>query len=306
MRTPANSFLLIAALLGAPIILLAQTPDPARAAADLLAADRAFAAASARTDMIAGISAMFAANVVVPAPGIGFAEGKAAATATLRRDTLNASSRATWTPLQAGVSGDGTHGFTIGFLDVTRADGTHVPGKYLAYWIQGSEGWRVAVYRRVRRSAGAVDSSTLAPILPARGIPGRTDALLIERDRTSLRKAESDFSSLATEIGLGPAFARIGDPRAMHVEGGPSTPDMVRGNLAIARSVAEGLAEGANPYNWAADHGVLIAPSGDFGVTLGYIFAKEPAADGTARPGFPFFTIWRRESATAPWRFIAE
>ena len=28
--------------------------------------------------------------------------------------------------------------------------------------------------------------------------------------------------------------------------------------------------------------------------------------DGKVAPGQPFFTIWRRESLTAPWRYIAE
>lgn len=261
---------------------------------------------AAQTDLVSGISAMFADDVIVPAPGIGFDEGKAAAIAALRRDTLNATSRAAWTPIRAGVSADGTHGFTIGFFDVTRGNGAHVAGKYLAYWIKGAEGWRVAVYRRVPRPSGAVDSSTVAPLLPTAALPMVNDALRIAQDRSSLAKAESDFSSLAQELGLGPAFARFGDPLAMHLSAGPSNPDIVRGVTEIARSVGEDSPESISPVTWAADHRTIIAPSGDFGVNLGYIRAKAPGPDGVARPPFPFFTVWRRAGAGSPWRYIAE
>jgi len=64
--------------------------------------------------------------------------------------------------------------------------------------------------------------------------------------------------------------------------------------------------------NWGPEK-TIIAPSGDFGVTIGYIVRNTPAADpskGTAQggtsPGQPFFTIWRRSSPDAPWRYIAE
>jgi hypothetical protein len=181
-----------------------------------------------------------------------------------------------------------------------------VPGKYLAYWIKRAEGWRVAVYRRVPRAPGIVDSATAPPLLPARPLAPAADALLLERDRTSLAQAESEFSALAAEIGLGPAFARFGDPEAMHVAGAPSSPDIVRGSEAIARSVGEGAPGPTSPVVWAADHRTIIAPSGDFGVNLGYIRAKTPPSDGAARPPFPFFTIWRRAGAGSPWRYIAE
>ncbi len=279
--------------------------DPAAAAAELLAADRAFSAASVETDLVSGVSAAFADDVVIPGPGPTFTEGKAAAIALLQRDSLNATSRATWTPVRAGVSGDGTHGFTIGFIDVVRADGTPVPGQYLAYWIKGDAGWRVAVYRRGRRDAGAVDSAFAGFVLPTAPGAARDDAQRAA-DLASLIKAESDFSDLATAIGLGPAFERTGDPLATHLSGGPQEPDLIRGNVAIARSVSAGLAPGANPYVWATDFRAVVAPSGDLGVSIGYIQIKERAPDGSARAPIPFFTVWRRAGLDAPWRYIAE
>lgn len=308
VRSVARAFIaapMLAAII-APRALDGQSPQAANAARDLLAADRAFSAAAASTDLISGISAMYAENVIVPAPGVGFAEGKAAAIAVLRRDSLNATSRAAWTPIRAGISADGTHGFTIGFFDITRADGSHVAAKYLAYWVKGAAGWRVAVYRRVPRGPGAVDSSVVAPLLPTAALPLVNDQLRIEQDRSSLAKAEADFSALAQELGLGPAFARFGDPQAMHVNAGPTNPDIVRGVVEIARSVGEGSPEASSPVTWAADHRTIIAPSGDFGINLGFIRSKEPNADGTVRAPFPFFTIWRRAGAGSPWRYIAE
>lgn len=298
---------LLAALAVALPELAAQAADPQRAAAELLAADRAFAAASAQTDLVSGISAIFADDVIMPAPGtgMGFAEGKEAAAAQLRRDPLNATSRATWTAIRAGVSADGTHGYTLGFLDVVRADGSRAPGKYLAYWVKTPAGWRAAVYRRVPRPAGPVDSSFAGFLLPT-APSGARDALLNTADRASLAQAESEFSALATAIGLGPAFERTGDPQAMHIGGGPNVPDVVRGNVAISRNVGEGLPEGSSPVIWAADHRTIVAPSGDLGVSIGFIRSKAPGPDSAERPPFPFFTIWRRAGVNAPWKYIAE
>lgn len=50
----------------------------------------------------------------------------------------------------------------------------------------------------------------------------------------------------------------------------------------------------------------IVAASGDFGVTIGHIIPNAPGADGKPQPGRPFFTTWRRDSVTSPWRYIAE
>jgi hypothetical protein len=65
--------------------------------------------------------------------------------------------------------------------------------------------------------------------------------------------------------------------------------------------------------NWGPEK-TIVAPSGDFGVTIGYIVRNAATADSSAGsrqdgkipPGQPFFTIWRRGSPDAPWRYIAE
>jgi hypothetical protein len=248
---------------------------------------------------------MFADNVVMPAPGVGFADGRAAVMAALRRDTANATSKVEWTPIRVAVSGDGTHGYTLGYIETIRADGSKVPGKYLAYWIRGAQGWRVTVYRRTPRPAGPIDSLAIAPLLPAAPRPPVATDAFIRDARASLAKAESDFSASASEIGIGPAFERFGDAEAMHISGGPTVAGFVRGNVAIGHAVGGGSTEPGSPVVWAADHRTVVSPGGDFGVNIGYIKTKALGPDGQPQ-SIPFFTVWRRADLRSPWRYIAE
>jgi hypothetical protein len=282
----------------------AQPRTPSAAVDDLLAADRAFAAASARTTLIAGLTAMMAADVIMPVPGRAFADGVDAVRAELARDTLNAASRAEWAPVRGGISADGLHGFTFGYLTVHRANGTVVPGKYLAYWVKGTDGWRVAGYKRARRPDGAIDTTLLAPALPAALQAPARDATVIAAHRASVIQAERDFAGEAQVIGLRAAFAKYGSADAMNI-GGPTNAGFVLGNEAIATSVSQGSPEGPSPVNWGADR-ALVASSGDLGVTFGFIEPNDAPAAGQPKPRFPFFTVWRRAAPGAPWRYVAE
>ena len=275
--------------------------SPQQAADGLLAADRAFSAASARTDLASGISAMLADDVTMPLPGGGFAEGRARAAEALRAVPGNADARAEWAPIRGGVSADGRHGFTFGYMTQHRADGTRAPLRYLAYWVRGADGWRVAVYKRVRRPADDAPVA-MAPALPARMVPPTTDAAAIDAHRRSLDAAERAFSDDAQRIGLGPAFARYGSADAVNM-GGAADTTFVLGAESIARAVSRGVAEGTSPVTWAPER-VLVASSGDLGVTIGFIRPRAPAAGGPTAS--PFFTIWRRASPDAPWRYVAE
>ena len=239
------------------------------AAEDLLDADRGFSSAAASTDLVTGVSAMFAADVIVPVPGAGFADGLEAAGNVLRRDTLNATSRASWRPVRAGVSADRLHGFTIGYFEVVRADGTVVPGKYLADWIKGADGWRVAVWRRTRRPDGPTDTTTFAHSLPERSVEVTTDSTTLSSHRETLAQAERDCSSEAQVIGIGPAFAKFGRADAMHL-GAPANSGFVVGSDSIAASVQLGTPAGTSPVTWGPER-VMVASSGDLGISIGYI-----------------------------------
>ena len=282
----------------------ARTPDVV--VNDLLATDRRFAADAAKATVVPALSAMFADDVVMPTPAMpsGFARGKAQAIEALNRNADSVTGRLTWTPIRGGISADGRHGFTFGYMTLTGSDRTTMPLKYVAYWIKRPEGWRVAAYKRVRAGRPPDSREMMPPALPARLVPPTNDTTTLARYRTSLEQAEKAFSDEAQTIGLGPAFAKHGSADAVNV-GPPDSPTFVVSAEAIGRSVGAGSEGKPSPVSWAADAGAIVASSGDLGVTFGYIRPNSPPPAGQPSM-FPFITIWRRADANAPWRYVAE
>ena len=277
--------------------------SPQSVADELLAADRAASAASAKTTVIPGVTALFAPDVVMQAPGVGFARGVAAATASLRGNPDNITASLDWTPVRAGIAGDGQHGFTFGFMTLHKTDGTTVPLKYLAYWVKRDGRWQVAAYKRRPRPAGEVSTALLAPALPALVLSPSTDPDALANHSRSLTAAEQAFSDEAQRIGLGPAFVKHGSADAMNM-GGPNDAGFVIGSDAIGKAIGAGQSTATSSVSWSADS-VIVSSSGDLGVTFGYIRANVKEGE-PQRPPIPFFTIWRRDGPTAPWRYIAE
>ncbi len=290
-----------------PSTSLPSSQSPQDLVDELLAADRAASGASAATTVVPGLTAMFTQDVVMPAPGVGFAQGLAAAADALSANADNASASVDWTPIRGGVSADGLHGFTFGFMTLHLSDGSTTPLKYLAYWVKRDGRWQVAAYKRRRRAPGDVSPALMAAALPAQVVPASTDRPALDAIEQGLVAAEQGFSDDAQRIGLGPAFAKHGSADAMNM-GGPDDAAFVIGADAISRSVTEGQPFDASPFNWSAES-VIVASSGDLGVTIGYIRLNQApgasAEDPVPEP-FPFFTIWRRENPTAPWRYVAE
>lgn len=281
----------------------ARQSTPQQVVDELLAADRAFSVASSQTDVVNGLSAMLADDVVFLHAG-GIASSKAAAREALRQSPVNAGARIEWTPLRAAVSGDGRHGFTAGFMNLRSADGKELPLKYLAYWRQGAAGWRVSVYKRGQARA-MPPLTPMASVLPAAIVGPAKDAALVEQYRKSLQDAETAFSNDAQVMGIGPAFTKWGSPDAINL-GPPDVPVFIVGNDRIGVGVGGGSQAPGSPVKWGADFKTIVAASGDFGVTIGHIVPNAPGADGKPQPGRPFFTIWSRANPSAPWRYIAE
>ena len=141
-------------------------PAPKQAVDELLAADRVFSAASAKAaDVLGGLSPMFTDDLAMPIPPGTFTTSRAEAMEAMRANPDNLRGTAQWAPIGGGISADGQHGFTFGFMIVRRADKSEIPMKYLAYWVKKPEGWRVAVYRRRPRAAGAVSMEPMPPSL---------------------------------------------------------------------------------------------------------------------------------------------
>jgi hypothetical protein len=277
----------------------AARSTPSEVVQSLLVADRAYGA-GAHADLISAMTPMLSDRVMMPRPGGGFAVGKTEVLQVLGSAPGAKNSRTTWFPVRGGISADGVHGFTFGYM-TQRSDSTRVPLKYLAYWVREHGVWRVIAYRRGRASGVATDTAVMAPALPAQLIAERSDPALLARLQQDLMRAESAFSARAQAIGLGHAFAEFGSADAVNM-GGPQVAHFVVGSASIARAVGGGDMT-ASPVTWGADT-AMVASSGDLGITCGAIRAKAAPAGGGA--GTPFFTIWRRASPSAPWRYIAE
>jgi ketosteroid isomerase-like protein len=296
---------IIAAALAA-LAVLQGVDTPQKAVNELLATDLLFAQKSTTTTAIPAVTAMFADDVVIPTsvPAPGFVRGKAQAAEALKANPDNLQGRLQWAPIRGGVSADGRHGFTFGYMTLTSAEGKVSPVKYVAYWIKEAVGWRVAVYKRALADQSPTTRGVLPPALPAQLVAPVADRATIDQYRASLEAAEKAFSDEAQKIGLGPAFAKHGSADAVNV--GPRTsPTFVISAAEIGKSVGAGSEGQPSPVSWAADEGAIVASSGDLGVTFGYIRQNTPPPPG--RPAaVPFITIWRRADPSQPWRYVAE
>jgi ketosteroid isomerase-like protein len=263
----------------------------------LLAADRAFSRESGSKGGLEGLEHMFADDVVIFAvPVPGFANGKAEAIAALEKAIGTKQGSTDWTPIRAGISADGTHGFTFGYM-TTRIDGQPTKlAKYISYWVKTPLGWRVKLYKRRPRPDGEVSLAMMPPSIPLKTVrAGRAAAS--PRVQQSLKEREQAFSDLSQKIGLSAAFERFGAPDSVNVGG--DAPFVV-GAAEIAK-----VQPPTSSLRWSADQGVLVAPSGDLGVTWGYLHRNGPTPPGRLAQ-IPFFTVWRRAAPGEPWRYVAE
>ncbi|RJF85398.1 DUF4440 domain-containing protein [Sphingomonas cavernae] len=259
----------------------------------LLAADRAFAEVARAKDASAALADLFAANVIFTTEDGKLFRGKEAAIAAIAADLVGA--KIHWQPVRGGISADGQHGFSYGFMAAIGPDGATKPLKYLAYWIRHPEGWRVAGFKYARRPQGNTPTATMKPLLPKHA--ATFDPEGENRHAESLAAAEKGFSDEAQIIGLSAAFARHGGPESMNMG---RTASFTIGSQNIGRELF-GAPQAGSPIEWSSD-GVLVASSGDLGVSWGAIRVK----NATPPQSFAFFTIWRRDSADDPWRYIAE
>jgi hypothetical protein len=271
---------------------------PTDAVNELLDADRAHASAAASMNVVDAIGQVLAPDAWVPAGG-AMHVGRDSVLAFLRTNPANLDSRLEWAPIRGGISADGQHGFTYGFMTMVRPDSPSVPLKYLAYWVKGADGWKAAAFKRGLRPAGDVPTAMRPPLVPATMVEVNFNEADVAQLAEGLGDAERAFSVLAGEIGLGQAFERNAAPDAMNMGSGP---DFLYGPEAIGAGVGQG-AEGPSTLTWGPDH-VIVASSGDLGVSIGHI--NIPGEAGAPVRRVPFFTIWRRDSPGAPWRFVAE
>ena len=241
---------------------------------------------------------MFDDEVVMPIPGKGHAAGREAVLDDLRQSPSFKTEKLSWSPVRGGISADGTQGFTYGFLSLTDGDPAKRERKYLAYWIRRPAGWRVVAYRQVVREAGGVSTAMLPPSLPASATERKEDPVLTSRARQSVAAAEKSFSDHAQVVGLRAAFREYGREDAMNMYAGAGF------SIGLDAITAGFKDEGPAKIHWGTERS-FAASSGDLGVSIGTIAPNDPP-DGKPQPGFPFFTVWRRDGPDKPWRYIAE
>lgn len=263
---------------------------------ELLAVDRDFAKAAENTDMITGISAMFDEEVTAPLPSGKFAHSKAELVEAIRANPANLKARVRWSPVKAGLSADGQHGFTLGYVTI-QDEGKSEPrlSKYLAYWIRRPEGWRVLAYKRETRPAGSVSLDMLQPSLPAKPVIASVNAAAIERYEAELKQTEAAFSSDARTVGARSAFTKFGSVESVNLG---SSAEVTVGRPAMAAGPDIPM-----DVSWAAD-GARVAATGDLGFTWGTMRPGGLAAAG-GQQTFPFFAVWRRADLKDDWRYIA-
>src|SRR5689334_14641240 len=126
----------VAGLLFLAGLAAAKAQTPGEGIDQLLSADRKFAAAAEKAGLVDGLTAMFADSVVMGLPTGTFARTRDEARAALLANPANKGARVSWYPVRAGLSGDGLHGFTLGYMKVTT-DSAVSGAKYLAYWVRG-------------------------------------------------------------------------------------------------------------------------------------------------------------------------
>lgn len=271
-----------------------RATSTASAADELLRVDRNFSAEAQNMDLIAALANMFSDSVVMVGPG-GHVFGRDSATALLKSNPLNATSHVSWHAIRVGISSDGAHGFTQGYITTTRATGDAVPGKFLAYWIKEAKGWRVAAYKRSGRPPGPVSLAMLPASLPAAAFPSRPQN--VSAFGQEISSAERAFSDDVSKLGRRAGFYNWGHEDAVTLGGGP---EWAVGRDKVADAVA--ASGGSEPIQWSTTRAIAAA-SGDLGVSIGYIHReKDPAGN----PGQAFFTVWKRATPSSPWRYIAE
>ena len=218
--------------------------------------------------------------------------GRELALSNLKANPGNKGSGTSWRPLKAGASSDGSHAFTLGYFDIAGGDPAIAGRFYLAYWMREPGGWRMVALKQGLRTPGATKSERLPDSIPAVAPAAKPDAAAA---RDSLVAAEKAFSDRAQVAGLGVAFTEFGRP------------DAVNGGTVGAAAIGADVSRGDNspsPISWSSDE-VLVAPSGDLGISFGTI--RPNVAPPPGQPvATPFFTIWMRDGPDQPWRYVAE
>jgi hypothetical protein len=261
--------------------------SPASARSELLAADSSLGRAQPTISLIDKLTNAFSDDVHFFAAN-QHVHGKAASRTLLATNPANATSTIEWAPRSGGVSADGTNGYTYGFAMQRTADGKALPMYYVAYWLKQRDGWHMLAFKRAGRGNGEAAPRSFPIETP---VAERGDSAAVA---ASLAAAEKAFSDDAGVRGTHEAFHSRASRFAATI-GGPAKADFNYG----PDEIAAGVGPDTKDLDWSSDE-VLVAPSGDLGISMGRIRVKS----NPDNPPIVFFTIWRRENGR--WAYLVE
>ena len=259
---------------------------------ELLAADRAYAALGAATNLVESLAAPMADDGIFLAPGTGFLRGPDEVRTFLSANPINIDSKWRWSVIRADVSSDGQRGYTYGYSEFELPSGVVLPGKYQAYWSrQSNGGWKMAAYKRSQRAPGPVS------LVPPPGFETPTTQHRRYYPNTEpatelpvLFGVDRAFSD-AAQSGVADAFAAYVAP-----DGAQSGGNLI--TWAFGPEAVRAAWAGVAPtFTWAPELGD-VATSGDLGFTVGYVYSGGVAIS-------KYFTVWQKQP-NGVWLYIVD
>ncbi|HYH80549.1 MAG TPA: DUF4440 domain-containing protein [Longimicrobium sp.] len=255
--------------------------------AEVVAAERAFAAAAARDGIRDAFLAFSHDSALALRPEPANAK-------ELWRGRARTSARLSWYPAFARGSGSGDMGFTTGPYEAADSAGTvQGHGHYVTVWRKMPEGWRFAIdvgtpHPRPDRAPAAWRAPGHAETPVRFGVDAGAEP--------SLLAADSGFAARAAADGLAAALRAHGDPEMRLLRPGALP------HVGLAASLAAAAADSARRYT-AQLRAAMASNAGDLGWTWGEYQSVHPGA-GRRETGY-YVRIWTRQPG-AEWRLLLD
>lgn len=296
-----RAFTTAATLLVAASAAGAQRPEPAHPAAlrQLLLVDSVASRQTTERGLTA-LTPLLASDAYYLAPGLPILRGTTAIVSALRGASQDggASRRIGWHAAGAGISADGTLGYTYGYTESSDSTERPTTGKYMAVWRKDGD-WRLlglVLSTPAAEGHARIGGAATGPSRVPRSAPdGGADA------RRAVLSADSAFARRAASAGIGAAFAACAAADAAVLPGGSR---IVSGPDSIG-AVYGKLAAGSR-LEWAPVDAEAAA-SGDLAFTVGeaVLSAPDRGSRGERRWYSKYLTIWRRQG-DGSWKYVVD